>query len=315
MTMNEAYLQICNSFEAGRMAQAFIIVGSPRGDAGVLVEKCLQMIFCEASSKPCGECRGCRHVANRTHSDLHWVEPVMKSRIISVEQVRNLEDVIYKTSYAGGWKACVILGADRLRDSAANAFLKTLEEPPARTVFFLVTDSPHFLLPTIISRCQRITVSEDGSVMAKTWRMPVIDILKDLGSNRPAGDFALTDRMTNLLKGIKSEIEAEESPESEVAPVDDDAMDARNNARYIEERREIMCLVMSWFRDVYLLVSGVGEDCILNSDMMEELLTHAGRLEYRFARENLEIVEDMHRQLDGNILESMVLEQGFSKLN
>ena len=142
MKADAAYNFLKVGFEADRLAQGYIVVGAIRGEAGELVQQVLQLLFCESAEKGCGSCRGCSRASDHTHPDLQWVEPQKKSRAISVEQVRNLEQGVYLTSFEGGWKACVMCGADRMSDQAANAFLKTLDEPPEKTVFFLLTDAP-----------------------------------------------------------------------------------------------------------------------------------------------------------------------------
>jgi DNA polymerase-3 subunit delta' len=80
------------------------------------------------------------------------------------------------TSFSGGWKVAVIYGADRMREEAANAFLKTLEEPPAKTMFLLLTDAPEGILPTIASRSQRIDLpAGDGSLDDAQAREDIAD--------------------------------------------------------------------------------------------------------------------------------------------
>ena len=83
-----------------------------------------------------------------------WIEPESKSRRILIAQVRDIQHRIYKTAFAGGWKACVLVGADRMGMEAANAFLKTLEEPPSTVTIVLLTNDYDAVLPTIASRCQ-----------------------------------------------------------------------------------------------------------------------------------------------------------------
>jgi DNA polymerase-3 subunit delta' len=99
----------------------------------------IQNLFCTAEEKPCKKCASCRRVEEHTEPDVHWIFPEMKSRVISAEQMREkLLAEISQTSFSGGWKVGVLVGADRLNDSSANAFLKTLEEPPENA--FLVVD-------------------------------------------------------------------------------------------------------------------------------------------------------------------------------
>ena len=91
------------------------------------------------------------HLEN--HPDFFTVSPVGKINIIKIEAIRELIDRVQKTPNAGEQKVFVIFEAHRLNKNAANALLKTLEEPPADTTLFLTTHSKNFLLPTIISRC------------------------------------------------------------------------------------------------------------------------------------------------------------------
>jgi DNA polymerase-3 subunit delta' len=97
--------------------------------------------------------------APQEHPDFHAVRPESKSRHITVEQVRELERELYLRPFSAPLKVAVIFDAERMclgGASAANAFLKTLEEPPAHTLILLTSGRPAMLLPTIISRCLRL---------------------------------------------------------------------------------------------------------------------------------------------------------------
>jgi DNA polymerase-3 subunit delta' len=110
------------------------------------------------------------------HPDFHAVRPESKSRHITVEQVRELERELYLRPFMAPLKVAIIFDAERMclgSASAANAFLKTLEEPPAHTLILLTSGRPAMLLPTIISRCLRLDLGfEDidaGSVHEPEW--------------------------------------------------------------------------------------------------------------------------------------------------
>src|SRR5271163_3470968 len=97
--------------------------------------------------------------APQEHPDFHSVRPESKSRHITVEQIRELERELYLRPFTAPLKVAVIFDAERMclgGASAANAFLKTLEEPPAHTLILLTSGRPAMLLPTIISRCLRL---------------------------------------------------------------------------------------------------------------------------------------------------------------
>src|ERR1700761_2746725 len=97
--------------------------------------------------------------APQEHPDFHAVRPESKSRHITVEQIRGLERELYLRPFSAPVKVAIIFDAERMclgAASAANAFLKTLEEPPAHTLILLTSGRPAMLLPTIISRCLRL---------------------------------------------------------------------------------------------------------------------------------------------------------------
>ena len=97
---------------------------------------------------PCGECASCRRAALAQHPDLIRLEPIEDSRQIRIEQVRELCAELALTSHQGGYKVAIISPADALNRNAANALLKTLEEPTARTVLILVATQPSRLPAT-----------------------------------------------------------------------------------------------------------------------------------------------------------------------
>ena len=108
-----------------------------------------------------------RLLAAGSHPDFRWLERLERptgglARNISVDQIRSLGDLLSVTPSMSDWRAIVIDAADDLEASAANALLKMLEEPPAKTVFFLVSHAPGRLLPTIRSRCRRLDFGKLG---------------------------------------------------------------------------------------------------------------------------------------------------------
>jgi DNA polymerase-3 subunit delta' len=108
-----------------------------------------------------------------TDKDLHpdWVRihPIDESKQIRIEQIRELGEELSLTSHQGGYKVGVISPADVLNRFAANALLKTLEEPPPRTVLILVVTQPSRLPATILSRCQRIRIAAPERSEAVAW--------------------------------------------------------------------------------------------------------------------------------------------------
>ena len=155
---------------SGRLPHALLIHEAPGAGGEWLATWVAQLVLCrEGTAAPCGTCRACRRVAAFQHPDVSWVRPLEDSRQIRIEQVRDLSAGLALTSHAGGYKVGVLSPADALNRFAANALLKTLEEPPARTLLVLVATQPSRLPPTVLSRCQRLRVRAPARAVGVAW--------------------------------------------------------------------------------------------------------------------------------------------------
>lgn len=319
MTPEHAYAFVAHSIAAGRLAQAYVVAAPPRGAGQVFVKRVLARLLCRESNPPCGVCQRCAAVEKGTHPDIHWLEPQKKSRVIGMEQMKDFLPEINTTSFEGGWKAGVIMAADCLNNSAANAFLKTLEEPPGNTVFFLLTDSPQRLLPTINSRCQHLAIEDAaGSGASEEDCRELIAILTEGGAaGGIAGAFGRADRLSAFMKARKTEIEKEEKREARDdsdEDVDKDTLEARIGARYREWRHGILCSMLNWYRDVLVLVCGGDEQYVSFQGELETLREVAGTCTSRRALEQIQAVEAVVVQLNRNLSESLAFENAFFKL-
>ena len=243
------------SIDANRLGHAYVIVGSPQTGGKDFAIRALQLLFCPSDDRPCGSCDSCRRVAKEHHPDVVWLEPKSKGRQILVDEIRHLNQRIATTSYEGGWKAGVILCADRMYPTAANAFLKTLEEPPPRSLLLLVTDAPQFLLPTIASRCHRISLPSESFSPEGTWVGPVKEVLRKgppLDVIEAVGRAASLDAiMDAIMDEVKKDITDEERDRADPEE-DDDILDARISARVREVQRDVITAILFWHRDVLI---------------------------------------------------------------
>jgi DNA polymerase III subunit delta' len=158
------------AYRRGRLPEALLIHEAPGSGGEWLATWVAQLVLCEQPTvAPCGACLACRRVAAHQHPDLMWVRPLEDSRQIRIEQVRDLGAELALTAHGGGYKVAIITPADALNRFAANALLKTLEEPPGRTLLALVATQPSRLPPTILSRCQRLRVLPPARADAVAW--------------------------------------------------------------------------------------------------------------------------------------------------
>ena len=311
MTVDEAYAQIEKAVRAGRPANGYLVVGGVRGMAGELAERVLTLLFGAGDL--------------RAHPDIHRLAPEKKSRIISVEAMRTrLIDPMSETAFQGGWKAGVVYGADRLKTESANAFLKTLEEPPRRTLFLLLTEQPEQLLPTIISRCQRIDLPDArGRRLEEPYRSRVIDVLASERLKGVTEQAAAAGRLAAILEDLKLKAKALVDAEQDGAdggPGEEtgkEAYEALVASRYREFRTDFTATVMSWFRDLMALVAAPpstsayddsGEETpLVNAHKRAVLESRAAKLSLAAALRNVEAVEAFATSLERNMQELSLL--------
>lgn len=159
-----------------------LLVHGPRGiGKHALALNFAQALLCETpepDGMPCGRCPGCHYVVAGQHPDLMRLElleidPVdgtlIATETIGVERVRAVTDFVQLSSHRHRAKVAVIAPADRMNAAAANALLKTLEEPPPGTYLILVADQPGRLPPTIVSRCRMLPAPFPAPAIAHAW--------------------------------------------------------------------------------------------------------------------------------------------------
>lgn len=145
-------------------------------------------LLCESpleSGMACGSCAACSWFSNSLHPDFRMIEPEGETESgkltnrITIDQIRALSGFMGTTAHRNGYKVVLIHPAEAMNPNAANALLKTLEEPQGKSIFILVTSKPHRLLQTILSRCQKIQMPFPKPDEAAAW-------LKDQGILEPA---------------------------------------------------------------------------------------------------------------------------------
>lgn len=145
------------------------------GDQGIGIERFAQALayrmLCEAprAGHACGECRQCGFNRAGMHPDLKWLMPAEPGKQIKIDDVREFVEFIAHTSQQGGYKLGVINPANAMNINAANALLKSLEEPSPNTLLLLISHAPMQLLPTIRSRCQQIRFRQPAKEQSLQW--------------------------------------------------------------------------------------------------------------------------------------------------
>lgn len=146
-----------------RLHHAYLFAGPDGVGKGLCARNLAQALLCTQpqDADACGTCRACQRVTDTQHPDLHCLARGKKSdgtveKSIRIAQVRALQERLTYKAFEGARRVVIIYEAEKMNAATANALLKTLEEPGPGTHFILISTAPHRLLPTVISRSQRV---------------------------------------------------------------------------------------------------------------------------------------------------------------
>jgi len=160
----EALALLKHSLKTGNLAHAYLLVGAPNIGKMTLALDLARAINCDGNEPPCDQCQSCKRIIDGKHADIRVIslnsakDPVdTKARVeISIDDIRELQHNASLPPFEGKYKLFIIDGAEYLSTEAANCLLKTIEEPPPQVIILLLTTEEAQLLPTVVSRCQRI---------------------------------------------------------------------------------------------------------------------------------------------------------------
>ena len=156
-----------SGLNTGNLAHAYLLVGPEHVGKTTLALDLARALNCQGEKPPCDQCQSCVRIASGKHADIMLINldtaegaKESKTRVeISIDNIRELQKSASLPPYEGKYKIFIIDGAEYLSNEAANCLLKTLEEPPPRVLILLLTADESQLLPTVISRCQRIELT------------------------------------------------------------------------------------------------------------------------------------------------------------
>lgn len=322
------------SLARGRLGHAYLFTGERMEELMTLARTLAKTLNCQnpvrtsgAATDCCDACLSCRKIDRENHADIHWARPESKSRIITIDQMRDLMQQIQLKPTEANFKVAVIAGADRLNPQAANAFLKTLEEPPARSVLMLLSTEPSRILETILSRCLRLNFSAETrhalDAAQAEWLNRFSSLAATAGQKSLFSRYRLLDSLLQRLAEIRARAEETLAARSPLGKYDDaeknlrekweDELNAAVEAEYRRQRADLLLLVQWWLRDVWLHTIAAGAS-LLHLPQIAGADEIARRITPRQARENLAVLEQTQRLLHGNVQEALALEVGLLKL-
>lgn len=267
----------------GRIAHAYLFTGPAGVGKRAAALAFAQALNCEmkqqsadscqltAAQDGCGDCRICRNIAHGRHPDVQVIEP--DGATVKIEQIRTLEADAALASYEAQWKVFILDRAERMTEQAANALLKTLEEPAMGTVFILLTSTVSALLPTIVSRCQTVTFSPlpNGQIEALLREKGIEPSQARLIASLSQGSIerALSPEVASLSKTRDLLLEElgrglHDGPATLVELAEKLVKDREKLQQQLE-------ILSAWFRDLMVAKTSGRRDWLVNDDRGEEI--------------------------------------------
>jgi len=334
---HQAVALLQRSLERGRLGHAYLFTGSRIAELETVARTLAKTLNCQSPSRRaaagavgvdcCDHCPACRKIDGHTHADVQWIRPESKSRVILIEQMREVMQTIYLKPAEAPFKVAIIVEADRLNIQAANAFLKTLEEPPPRSILMLLTTDAQRVLETVLSRCLRLNVGGDTlraeDLAQHTWLRAFAEAAASeqtglLGRYRLLGVLLaeLSARKASIEQSLtaSSPIQRYEDAEPTLRSKWEDELAAAIEAEYRRQRAEVLGALQWWLRDVWLACLKIGPERDSFPEQAASTQTVAARLSAPEAAENLQQIERMQWLLASNVQEALTLEVSLLKL-
>jgi DNA polymerase-3 subunit delta' len=324
------------SLARGRLGHAYLFSGDDLDKLELVARTLAKTLNCHAPRQnpaipqapdSCDKCSSCRKIDECVHPDVQWIRPESKSRIITIDQMRDSMQTVFLKPTEAQYKVAVVVGADRLNEHAANAFLKTLEEPPSKSIFVLLTTEPGRILETILSRCLRLNFSAESNRFHQPAYLEWLSqfsrsAVEERGSL--LSRYRLLSVLLNRLNELKEKISGDLEARSPLEKYDDietklrdkweDELAAGIEAEYRRQRSDLLTALELWLRDVWLCSRQEPQELLTFPQLSSESNAVAAQVKPVDAMENIRTLERMQRMLHTNVQEALALEVGLLKL-
>lgn len=302
-----------------RIGHAYLITGPGQIGKTTLARTFAQALNCRATGvdeRPCGQCRACTLIAADRYPDVRLVQPDVSDRgkaLLKIDSIRSLQQDLNLTASEGRYKVAILKQFDSANSSAANAFLKTLEEPPRNVILLLTAGDADTLLPTIQSRCRTIALRPLPATLIEQSLPALVEVSSEEAyllahlANGRLGWAVRAAREPAILAGRATQLEQLY-----------DALAGNRVTRFAladklsqkgELLPELLQTWLSWWRDLVLLKNGDGAvGRLTNVDQRARLQRLAQRIEPQQALASLKQTSQAIWQIEHNANSRLVVE-------
>ena len=308
--------------ENGRLSHAYLLTGPPRVGKRTLALDIARAVNCLDSSRPCASCRQCDRITQGLHADVYVVgllpfesDDTRTRTAISIDQVREAQRMATLKPYEGAGRVFIFENAELLSEQAANALLKTLEEPPAQVTLVLLATAAELLPETIVSRCTVIRLRPLSHALVEEVLRDVHGATAELATRIARASHG---RLGWALEALAdpSLLEARADQLGELLAATHGTLEQRFDlasslaTRFTRDRTDagrVLALWLGWWRDVMVASHGSPE-LVANVDHRRHVDAAAGSLAPRQIADAISAINETWDRLDANVNPRLALE-------
>lgn len=304
---------IKNSVKENKVSHAYILNGERGSGKKMLANLFAQKLQCEqGGDEPCYECHSCKQAISGNHPDIIRVTHE-KPNSISVDEVRvQVNGDVQVKPYSGKYKIYIIPQADLMTVQAQNAILKTIEEPPAYAIFFLLTENAQSLLPTICSRCVMLKLRNIKDHLVQKYLMEhleVPDYKAEVCTAFAQGNIGRAIMLANSehFNEIKGEA-IQLLTNIDTMELHDMVEAVKRVAAYKIEITDYFDVLMIWYRDVLIYKATKNIDRVIFGEQIDYIKERAKNSSYEGIETILTAIETAKTRLKANVNFDLVME-------
>jgi DNA polymerase III subunit delta' len=310
-----AFKYLRRAHEQNRLAHAYLITGPPGSGKQLLAADLANLV----NGTPA------RDVFSTKAREIFVARPESKSRRILIQQIRDLEHALQMRAPNGRRKVAIIPDADRLVTQAANAFLKTLEEPPKDSLLLLLSALPEALPETILSRCIAVPLESNRKVHSKHEEEKLVKLLQQASTEKKwtiQFAYRLAQEFQGLLRAVRGEVkrETDEALKTETIRYKDatdgawleereEYYKALTESVYLQRRAGLIEILFAWWTDVLRASNGVAQRNLPRAK--QETAVLAARFSTIELLKRIRCLEELRDHLSRNIHEALAIEVAF----
>ena len=312
-------VKLLRSHAAGdKLRHAYLLVGPQGVGRRTLALRFAQALNCQEATEPggfCSDCRECRQIWAMQHPDMSLLAPEEGHKDIRIDQVRALQHTLALSPYSAQYRIALLPDFQRATEEAANALLKTLEEPPDKVILLLTADTLESLLPTIVSRCEVIRLRPASIADAEAYLQDErslsgekAHLLAHLSGGRIGAAIHLAEEPDSLNRRnetLETLLELLSATRVERFRLAESLARPYDKAR--EKAGAAIPIWLSFWRDVFVDASGAGLP-LVNVDFEDRVDQVAAALDLAKARALVLAHEEALAQLDAYANVRLVLE-------